>query len=172
MADPKFTAIDTSSGAPKKVRAIVGNFDDPTRRLEAIKQYFPDAVSTAGTPMGEDNFIYTNPDTGQKTLYNPKGLDMGDYVSVGRDIVSGVAGTVGGAAALVGGQLGPQVATPEEFVTVPAAAALASEGAGQLYDRAVDFFLPDPFSVGRGVLLSKAKGSYKYRHGNCRRQTC
>ena len=31
MADPKFTAIDTSTGAPKKVRAIVGNFDDPTR---------------------------------------------------------------------------------------------------------------------------------------------
>ena len=155
MADPKFTAIDTSTGAPKKVRAIVGNFDDPTRRLEAIKQYYPDAVSTAGTPMGEDNFIYTNPATGQKTLYNPKGLDMGDYVSVGRDIVSGVAGTVGGAAALVGGQLGPQAATPEEFVTVPAAAALASEGAGQLYDRAVDAFLPDPFSVGRGGLVEQ-----------------
>jgi hypothetical protein len=157
MADPKFTAIDTNTGAPKKVRAIVGNFDDPTKRLEAIKQYYPDAVSTAGTPMGEDNFIYTNPATGQKTLYNPKGLDMGDYVSVGRDIVSGVAGTVGGASALVGGQLGPQAATPEEFVTVPAAAALASEGAGQLYDRAVDFFLPDPFSVDRGGLVEQGK---------------
>jgi hypothetical protein len=127
------------------------------KRLEAIKQYYPDAVSTAGTPMGEDNFIYTNPATGQKTLYNPKGLDMGDYVSVGQRYCFCVAGTVGGAAALVGGQLGPQAATPEEFVTVPAAAALASEGAGQLYDRAVDFFLPDPFSVDRGVLLSKAK---------------
>jgi len=155
MADPKFTAIDTSTGAPKKVRAIVGNFDDPTRRLEAIKQYYPDAVSTSGTPMGEDNFIYTDPQTGQRTLYNPKGFDMGDIVSVGRDVVSGVAGGFGGAAALVGGQLGPQVATPEEFYTVPAAAALASEGAGQLYDRAVDAFLPDPFSVGRGGLVEQ-----------------
>ena len=155
MADPKFTAIDTSTGAPKKVRAIVGNFDNPERRLEAIKQYYPDAVSTAGTPMGEDNFIYTNPATGQRTLYNPKGFDMGDVVSVGRDIVSGIAGTIGGASALVGGQLGPQIATPEEFVTVPAAAALASEGAGQLYDRAVDAFLPDPFSVGRGGLVEQ-----------------
>ena len=155
MADPKFTAIDTSTGAPKKVRAIVGNFDDPTRRLEAIKQYYPDAVSTAGTPMGEDNFIYTDPDTGQRTLYNPKGFDMGDVVSVGRDIFSGVGGAVGGAAALVGGIAGPQAATPEEFYTVPAAAALASEGAGQLYDRAVDAFLPDPFSVGRGGLVEQ-----------------
>mgnify|MGYP003632745127 FL=1 len=155
MADPKFTAIDTSTGAPKKVRAIVGNFDDPTRRLEAIKQYYPDAVSTAGTPMGEDNFIYTDPETGQRTLYNPKGFDMGDVVSVGRDIVSGIAGTIGGGSALVAGQLGPQIATPEEFVTVPAAAALASEGAGQLYDRAVDAFLPDPFSVGRGGLVEQ-----------------
>ena len=155
MADPKFTAIDTSTGAPKKVRAIVGNFDDPTRRLEAIKQYYTDAVSTAGTPMGEDNFIYTDPDTGQRTLYNPKGFDMGDVVSVGRDIFSGVGGAVGGAAALVGGIAGPQAATPEEFYTVPAAAALASEGAGQLYDRAVDAFLPDPFSVGRGGLVEQ-----------------
>jgi len=155
MADPKFTAIDTSTGAPKKVRAIVGNFDNPERRLEAIKQYYPDAVSTAGTPMGEDNFIYTNPATGQRTLYNPKGFDMGDVVSVGRDIVSGIAGTIGGGSALVAGQLGPQIATPEEFVTVPAAAALASEGAGQLYDRAVDAFLPDPFSVSRGGLAEQ-----------------
>jgi len=155
MADPKFTAIDTSTGAPKKVRAIVGNFDNPERRLEAIKQYYPDAVSTAGTPMGEDNFIYTNPATGQRTLYNPKGFDMGDVVSVGRDIVSGIAGTIGGGSALVAGQLGPQIATPEELVTVPAAAALASEGAGQLYDRAVDAFLPDPFSVSRGGLVEQ-----------------
>jgi len=157
MADPKFTAIDTSTGAPKKVRAIVGNFDNPERRLEAIKQYYPDAVSTAGTPMGEDNFIYTDPATGQKTLYNPKGFDMGDVVSVGRDIVSGVGGFVGGAGAVVGGQLGPQIATPEEAVTVPAAAALASEGAGQLYDRAVDAFLPDPFSVDRGGIVEQGK---------------
>ena len=153
MADPKFTAIDTSTGAPKKVRAIVGNFDNPERRLEAIKQYYPDAVSTAGTPMGEDNFIYTDPETGQRTLYNPTGFDMGDVVSVGRDVVSGIAGTIGGASAVVGGQLGPQVATPEELVTVPAAAALASEGAGQLYDRAVDAFLPDP--VSRGSLVEQ-----------------
>ena len=40
MAGSKFKTIDTTSGAPKKVRAIVGNFDDPDRRLEAIKQLF------------------------------------------------------------------------------------------------------------------------------------
>ena len=157
MASSNFATVDTTSGAPKKVRAIVGNFDEPERRLEAIRQFYPDAVATDGTPMGDGNFIFTDPESGQKTLYNPKGLDFGDIVSVGRDVVSGIAGTFGGASALVGGQLGPQVATPEEFVTVPAAAALASEGAGQLYDRAVDAFLPDPFSVDRGGLVEQGR---------------
>ena len=155
MAGSKFATVDTTSGAPKKVRAIVGNFDKPERRLEAIRQFYPDAIATDGTPMGDGNFIFTDPESGQKTLYNPKGLDFGDIVSVGRDVVSGIAGYAGGASALVAGQLGPQIATPEEFVTVPAAAALASEGAGQLYDRAVDAFLPDPFSVDRGGLVEQ-----------------
>tara|TARA_R110002110_G_scaffold248066_1_gene464231 strand:+ start:1140 stop:3230 length:2091 start_codon:yes stop_codon:yes gene_type:complete len=155
MSEPKFKSINTSSGAPLKVRAVVGNFDDPERRLEALKQYYPDAVSTAGTPMGDDNFIYTDPESGQKTLYNPKGFDTGDIVSVGRDVVSGIAGSIGGASAFVGGQLGPQIAIPEEIVTVPAGYALASEGAGQMYDRAVDAFLPEPFSINRGGLLEQ-----------------
>ena len=116
MSEPKFKSINTSSGAPLKVRAVVGNFDDPERRLEALKQYYPDAVSTAGTPMGDDNFIYTDPASGQKTLYNPKGFDTGDIVSVGRDVVSGIAGSIGGASAFVGGQLGPQIATQKKLL--------------------------------------------------------
>ena len=154
MAENTGKVVDTKTGAPMKVRATVGNFDNPTRRLEALQQYYPDA-QIAPEILGTDNFIFTNPENGQPTLYNPKGFDMGDVVSVGRDIASGIGGFIGGSTALVGGQLGPQVTTPEEFYTVPAAAALASEGAGQLYDRAVDAFLPDPFSVGRGGLVEQ-----------------
>ena len=154
MAENTGKVVDTKTGAPMKVRATVGNFDNPTRRLEALQQYYPDA-QIAPEILGTDNFIFTNPENGQPTLYNPKGFDMGDVVSVGRDVASGIGGFLGGASALVGGQLGPQVTTPEEFYTVPAAAALASEGAGQLYDRAVDAFLPEPFSVDRGSLVEQ-----------------
>ena len=142
--------LDTTSGAPLKVRAVVGNFDDPERRLKALKEYYPDAV-----PYGDDNFIFTS-DDGVPTVYNNESWvpDIGDIVSVGRDVVSTIAGGTSAVAAAVGGQLGPQVLTPEELVTVPAAYALASEGAGQLYDRVIDRFVPE---VGRGGVVEQTK---------------
>ncbi len=142
--------LDTTSGAPLKVRAVVGNFDDPERRLKALQEYYPDAV-----PYGDDNFIFTS-DDGVPTVYNNESWvpDIGDLVSVGRDIVSTIAGGTSAVATAVGGQLGPQVFSPEELVTVPAAYALASEGVGQLYDRAIDRFVPD---VGRGGVVEQTK---------------
>jgi len=145
------SVLDIKTGAPAKVRAVVGNFDDPEKRLEALKQFFPDAVPAPDNKMfGDDNFIFTLPETGKKTLYNPQGFfpDTGDWVSVGRDVVSTLSGMFGGAGALVLGQMGPQVATPEEMVTVPTAAALASEAGGQAYDRVIDAILPDPIKRG------------------------
>ena len=124
--------VNTSRGAPLDVRAVVGNLDDPKERLEALKLYYEDV-----RPLGDNNFIFKDKD-GEYVLYNPKGFDTGDIASVGRDITSSIAGTIGGTMALVGGQLGPQVATPEELVTVPTSAALASEAGGQFYDRGVD----------------------------------
>ena len=148
MAEETFETVDSTSGAPYKVRAVVGNFDDPERRLKALQEFYPDAV-----PFGDDNFIFTN-EKGVQAIYNPTGLDTGDYISVGRDIFSTIAGGTSAVAAAVGGQLGPQVLTPEELVTVPAAYALASEGAGQLYDRVIDRFVPD---VGRGGVVEQTK---------------
>ena len=148
MAEETFETVDSTSGAPLKVRAVVGNFDDPERRLKALQEFYPDAV-----PFGDDNFIFTN-EKGVQAIYNPTGLDTGDYISVGRDIFSTIAGGTSAVAAAVGGQLGPQVLTPEELVTVPAAYALASEGAGQLYDRVIDRFVPD---VGRGGVVEQTK---------------
>ena len=148
MAEETFETVDSTSGAPYKVRAVVGNFDDPERRLKALQEFYPDAV-----PFGDDNFLFTN-EKGVQTIYNPTGLDTGDYISVGRDIFSTIAGGTSAVAAAVGGQLGPQVLTPEELVTVPAAYALASEGAGQLYDRVIDRFVPE---VGRGGVVEQTK---------------
>lgn len=62
--------IDQDTGAPAFVRAQVGG--SPTEdRLANIRRFYPDAA-----PYDDDNFIYTNPDTGRLTLYNPPGFDV------------------------------------------------------------------------------------------------
>lgn len=146
----KVQKLDTTSGAPLKVRAVVGNFDDPDRRLKALQEYYPDAV-----PYGDDNFIFTSED-GVPTVYNNESWipDVGDFVSVGRDVTSMITGGLAGTSAFIGGQLGPQAFTPEELVTVPAAVALGGEAGGQLYDRVIDMFVPE---VGRGGLVDQSK---------------
>ena len=146
----KVQKLDTTSGAPLKVRAVVGNFDDPDRRLKALQEYYPDAV-----PYGDDNFIFTSED-GVPTVYNNESWipDVGDFVSVGRDVTSMITGGLAGTGAFIGGQLGPQAFTPEELVTVPAAVALGGEAGGQLYDRVIDMFVPE---VGRGGLVDQSK---------------
>ena len=127
--------VNTSRGAPLDVRAVVGNLDDPKQRLEALKLYYEDV-----RPFGDNNFIFKDKD-GEYVLYNPEGFDTGDIASVGRDITSGVTGAVSAGSALLAGQLGPQVALPEEAVTVPTAAALGSEAGGQAFDRVVDLVM-------------------------------
>ena len=151
----EYTVIDNETGAPLKVRQSVGSFKTPEQKLDALRKWFPDAESTSGTALGDDNFVYTDPRTNTPTLFNPAGLDWGDAIEWGREIVQIPAGVIGGAAALAAGQMGPQIFTPEEVVTVPLGAALASEGAGQIYDRAMDYMLPDPFSVKRGTPLDE-----------------
>ena len=139
--------VNKTRGAPLDVRAVVGNLDDPKERLEALKLYYEDV-----RPLGDDNFVFKDKD-GTYVLYNPEGfiqfqedsfipkVDVGDIASVGRDITSGVTGGISAGSALLTGQLGPQVALPEEAVTVPVAAALGSEAGGQAYDRIIDFIM-------------------------------
>ena len=127
--------VNKTRGAPLDVRAVVGNLDDPKERLEALKLYYEDV-----RPLGDDNFVFKDKD-GTYVLYNPEGFDTGDIASVGRDITSGVTGGISAGSALLAGQVGPQVATPEEIYTVPTAAALGSEAGGQAYDRILDFIM-------------------------------
>lgn len=102
--------IDSSSGAPARVRALVGAVDKPEDRLATLKQFFPDAFRD---PVDPDNFLYTNPQTGKLTLFNPRGLDVGDVPGVSREILQGIGGTIGaGVGALsapVTGPAGPLV---------------------------------------------------------------
>jgi hypothetical protein len=83
--------IDRDTGAPARVRTLVGSapIDD---RLANIQRFYPDA-----RPYGDDNFLFTDPETGKATLYNPPGFDfVGDVASMGREI-SQTAFSMGGA---------------------------------------------------------------------------
>lgn len=149
---------DTKRGAPAAVRAIVGSAPDQDR-LANLRKYYPDAQ-----PSGEDNFTFTDPTTGRSTLYNPPGLDVGDVASVGREAAQMIGATGGGIAAAAGAAPTGFMAAP---VAVPVGAALGSQGAGELYDRIMNYFngtvdtrgLGQRMSdVGSGVLLESSLG--------------
>jgi len=110
------SVIDGESGSPATVRAIVGSAA-PQDRLANIQRYYPDAI-----PYGDDNFIYTEPQTGRITLYNPEGLDLGDVASVAKEatvaVASGLGAAGGGLMGLGGGPAAP--------VTVPGGAAIGA----------------------------------------------
>ena len=149
--------IADQEGAPLDVRTIVSSYTKKEDQLKALKQYFPDAQSTDGTALGEGNFIYTDPDTKEMKFFNPEGLDLGDVLSFGREIVQTGGGMIGGTIATVAGQAGPQMFTPEEAITIPAGAALGSELASKGYDIAMDALIPE--TISRGDVVERTVGS-------------
>lgn len=128
--------IDEKTGAPVRVRTAVGSAKTPEDKLSTLKNYYPDAEQWG------DNFLFTNPDTGEKTLFNPKGLDMGDISENARMIFEYLGGSIGGATAVIAGQMGPQAATPEEIWTVPMGYGIGTAAGGQIYDAITDLFFP------------------------------
>ncbi len=121
--------IDVTKGAPLSVRSAVASAQRPEDKLTALQSFYPDAQLYKG-----DNYVFTDPKTNRPTLFNPEGLDYGDFAEFGRGAAELAGGGIGGAIAVVGGQLGPQVAIPEEIFTVPAAVGLGATIAGDLYD--------------------------------------
>lgn len=114
MTEPE----DKVSGAPAPVRGVVGNAP-PQDRLANLRRFYPDAE-----PYDGDNFVFTDPGTGLRTLYNPKGIDSGDFASVTREGAEFIGGAVGAVA-------GAPVATPYGSVV---GAGLGAEIAGQGVD--------------------------------------
>lgn len=129
-AKPAFEdTLDRSRGAPASIRSAAASAPTDQDRLSFLKKYYPDIQS-----YKEDNYVFTDPETKRPTLYNPEGLDLGDVAEFGRGTAELLGGGIGAAVATVGGQLGPQIATPEEIVTVPAAAGAGAALAGNIYD--------------------------------------
>jgi len=97
--------IDAERGAPAAVRRDVGGAPNPQARLATMRRYYPDDAE----PYGDDNFVFTDPDTGRPTLYNPPGLDWGDVAAVLPEIAETMGGVFGGA-----------LAAPPALATAPA----------------------------------------------------
>lgn len=91
---------DDASDAPWNVRMAVGALDKPEDRLKAIQKTYPDAK-----PYGEDNFIFTDPDTGKTRLYNRESWfpSLGDFASIAPEIGETIGGAVGGTLGGIGG---------------------------------------------------------------------
>lgn len=93
--------VDKKRGAPARVRLTVGGSPEQDR-LANLKRFYPDAVH-----YGDQNFVYSDPETGRPTLYNPTGLDWGDLASVGREGAEFAGGTMGAIAGVpFGGPFG------------------------------------------------------------------
>lgn len=117
-ASPDFDRIiDKDTGAPARVRQIVGGAPEKDR-LANLQRFYPDAVA-----YGEGNFVFTDPGSGRATLYNPEGLDFGDAASVVREGAQAIGATFG---AVAGIPLGPP--------GVAAGAGLGSAAAGTVFD--------------------------------------
>lgn len=127
MASDAFDrSIDKDTGAPARVRMIVGSAIKPEDKLNALRNFYPEA-----RPYGDDNFMYIDRETGKYRLVNPPGLDWGDVPGVAREatvgLFSGLGATAGG---LVGGTGGTFAGGPPGTVAGGAAGAIYGAGAG------------------------------------------
>lgn len=148
-AAPPAQQLDESTGAPWRVRALVGGAPDQDR-LANLQSRYPDA-----RPHGDDNFVFTNPDTGRPTLYNPRGMDVGDLASLARPATQAVGAGLAGAAAGIGAIPTGGVAAP---IAVPIAAGAGSAAAGNVYDVFMRYLGGMTDSRGGGERLRDAAG--------------
>lgn len=127
FGDIKPSMIDQSTGAPSHIRQAVGSLMDPESRLATLQKYYPDAQ-----PYGDNNFVFTNPETKSATLYNPIGLDVGDVPSVTKEAFVTVGSSIG---AGLGAATGAVASVPTfgtgAPITIPSGALIgAGAGAG------------------------------------------
>lgn len=116
--------LDKFTGAPYAARFAIGSAADDSMKLQRARDFFGDGVRQE--PDGGISFIH--PQTGQRTLVNPEGMDFGDLFGAGREIASAAAGIP---AAIAGGIAGGGVGS---LATGSLAASAAGAGMGQLMD--------------------------------------
>jgi len=158
----------SQEGAPIAVRMQLASAPAGQKK-EILSKYFGEAFTAQemldanpGLDIkglgGMDQLFYL--ENGQMKLVDPPGfiqsvfppkIDVGDIAEAGRDVASTIGGGLGGTAAFLAGQAGPQALTPEEIYTVPAAAAVGAETAGNLYDMSIAAMTPGGIDRGSPV---------------------
>lgn len=136
-------SVDTKTGAPSEVRFAVSAAQTPEDRLETLRNYYPDALPVevfdpqfGATKFGRGNFIYTDPETGQRRTFDEDLRVFGIPVPSMRDVIDvgpEIAETVGGiGAGTLAATAAGTAAAPTVFGSVPAATAafVAGEGLG------------------------------------------
>lgn len=105
--------VDRRTGAPPYVREAVGSAPAQDR-LATLRRFYPDAQ-----PEGSDNFVYTDPKSGDRVLYNEQNPSIlwgfastptvGDIASIAREGMIGVGSTLGAVAGAFAGGVGAPV---------------------------------------------------------------
>jgi hypothetical protein len=156
--NPQHNPIDKLSqeGASAKARLAVSTVSSPKDRLNAARKYYPDAK-----PYGEDNFVFTDPKTKQLTLFNPQGIDRGDFVPAGRIAANVIGGVLAAAPASITGPgaivAGAGGATGAGLLYDQAArAVLGTEDTRGLYDQAKDYAIEGGINLVAPAALSGA----------------
>ncbi len=124
-------SIDMDTGADIGTRLAVNNAPAGDK-FGAMQARYPEAM-----PYGKDNFVYYNRETGQPQIYNPEGIDVGDFVGGGR-LAANILGGIGSAV----------VATPTTPFGQAVALSSGATSAGLLYDEAVEGIFGTPDSRG------------------------
>jgi len=148
----KIDSVDTFKGAPANVRMAVGAAQKPEDKLATLKQFFPDAerVETfdpkyGAQRFGNGNFVYTDPETNQLTLFDeynrlfglPIPFSLRDLADVGPEIAETV-GAIGGG--IGGGVAGAPGGPPGIAAGIIAGEGLGAATAREAYISALDFF--------------------------------
>lgn len=149
LVDPN--RIDRRTGAPASVRAAVGAAQTPEDRLSTLRKYAP-----AVEPYGDDNFVYRNPATGRPTLYNPKGLDMGDVASLLPELGEFGGGTLGGIAASLPGLVGAPGTLGGSLALIPMGVGLGAAAGREAAGLYANQFLGTDDTRGMGTRLGSA----------------
>jgi len=141
MADQDmFDSIDPTSGAPFSIRAQVNAAQSEEDRLATLRKFYPDAIRVedlspqfGADQFGDNNFVYTNPENGQLTLFDERdgflfGASLKDLTA---DIGPEIAETIGAIGGAIGGVAAGVAATlPTAGVVNPYTAGLAGEAVG------------------------------------------
>lgn len=121
--------VDKDRGSPARVRMLVGSAPEGDK-LANLRRFYPDAQ-----PYGEDNFVFTDPESGRPTLHNPQGLDFGDVAGTAREITQAAFSAGGAALGAIGGSVVPG---PGTFAGGIVGAGAGNAFGGAVFDAAVD----------------------------------